>query len=86
MLELAEELGISIYYWNVMDSGKDCVDLLNKLLDQFGSRLHYVLVQNQLREDNFSILEFSGVKDRAVGFECPGYYAKAPSCTGNDQD
>jgi hypothetical protein len=66
VLELAEELGISICYWNVMDSGKDCVDLLSKLLNQFGSRLNYVLVQNQLRDDNFSILEFSGVKDRAL--------------------
>lgn len=66
VLELAEELGISICYWNVMDSGKDCVDLLRKLLDQFGSRLNYVLVQNQIRDDNFNILEFSGVKDRAL--------------------
>lgn len=66
VLELAEEIGISICYWNVMDSGKDCVDLLNKLLDQFGSRLNYVLVQNQLRDDNFNILEFSGIKDRAL--------------------
>jgi hypothetical protein len=66
VLELSEELGISICYWNVMDSGRDCVDLLRKLLDQFGSRLNYVLVQNQLRDDNFNILEFSGVKDRAL--------------------
>ena len=66
VLELAEELGITICYWNVMDSGKDCVDLLKKLLDQFGSRLNYVLVQNQLRDDNFNILEFSGIKDRAL--------------------
>ena len=66
VLELAEELGISICYWNVMDSGKDCVDLLSKLLDQFGSRINYVLVQNQIRDDNFNILEFSGVKDRAL--------------------
>lgn len=66
VLELTEELGISICYWNVMDSGKDCVDLLRKLLDQFGSRLNYVLVQNQIRDDNFNILEFSGVKDRAL--------------------
>jgi hypothetical protein len=66
VLELAEELGISICYWNVMDSGKDCVDLLSKLLNQYGSRLNYVLVQNQIRDDNFNILEFSGVKDRAL--------------------
>jgi hypothetical protein len=66
VLELAEELGISICYWNVMDSGKDSVDLLSKLLDQFGSRLNYVLVQNQLRDEKFNILESSGVKDRAL--------------------
>ena len=53
VLELAGELDISICYWNVMDSGKDSVDLLSKLLDQYGSRLNYVLVQNQLRDDDF---------------------------------
>ncbi len=66
VLELAEELGISICYWNVMDSGKDCVDLLDKLLDQFGNTLNYVLVQNQIRDESFNILESSGVKDRAL--------------------
>jgi hypothetical protein len=66
VLDLANELGISIRYWNVMDSGKDCVDLLGKLLDQYGSKLNYVLVQNQLRDDNFNLLDFSGVKDRAL--------------------
>lgn len=66
VLALAEELGIKLCYWNVMDSGKDSVDLLSKLLDQFGSKLNYVLVQNQLRDDSFNILEYSGVKDRAL--------------------
>jgi hypothetical protein len=66
VLDLATELGISLCYWNVMDSGKDCVDLLSNLLNQYGSRFNYILVQNQLRDDNFNILEFSGVKDRAL--------------------
>jgi len=66
VLELAEEMGISLYYWNVMDSGKDSVDLLAKLLDQYGAKLNYVLVQNQLRGEEFTTLEFSGVKDRAL--------------------
>ncbi|MEI6336903.1 MAG: mobilization protein [Methylococcaceae bacterium] len=69
VLELAEELGISICYWNVMDSGKDCVDLLDKLLDQYGTRLNYILVQNQLRDEHFKILEQSGVKERALAFD-----------------
>ncbi len=69
VLELAKELDIKIYYWNVMDSGKDCVDLLNKLLDQFRTRVNYVLVLNQLRDEQFTILESSGVKERALAFD-----------------
>lgn len=66
VLELAAELGIAIRYWNVMDSGQDCVDLLGKLLDQFGPRIDYVLVQNQLRDDSFDILECSPAKQQAL--------------------
>ncbi len=66
VLDLATELGVKLCYWNVMDSGKDSVDLLKALLDKFGSRLHYVIVLNQLRDDNFSILEKSGEKERAL--------------------
>jgi len=62
VLELADELGIKLCYWNVMDSGKDSVDLLSKLLDQYGTKLHYILVQNQIRDEDFTLLEFSGVK------------------------
>jgi len=69
VLDLAEELGITICYWNVMDSGKDCVDLLDKLLSQFGTQLKYILVQNQVRDEQFNILEHSGVKDRALAFD-----------------
>ena len=57
VLELADEAGFSLHYWHVMDAGKDSVDLLAKLLGQFGDRLRYVLVLNQLRGDDFSILK-----------------------------
>jgi len=66
VLELAQEEGINMVYWNVMDSGKDSVELLSKLLDHYGVKLNYVLVQNQLRDETFKLLEFSGVKDRAL--------------------
>lgn len=65
VLELAEELGIAIRYWNVMDSSKDSVDLLERLLDQFGARLDYVLVRNQLRDSEFTALDNSEVQQRA---------------------
>ena len=42
--------------------------LLARLLDQFGARLRYVLVKNQIRGDDFSQLEKSGEQARAVAF------------------
>lgn len=67
LLELSSELGLALTYWHVMDSGRDSADLLKKLLDTFGSRLNYVLVQNHIRGDHFDILEASGEKQRALG-------------------
>lgn len=66
VLEMAAEQNLTFTYWNVMDSGKDSVDLLKKLLDRFGSRLNYVLVLNQLRGEKFEILEKSGEQQRAL--------------------
>jgi len=66
MLELAQEFGIAVRYWHVMDSGKDSVDLLRRLLDRFGAQLDYVLVLDQLRGDDFDIFETSGEKERAL--------------------
>lgn len=67
VLDLADVSGLAIHYWHVMDSGRDSVDLLKKLLDRFGHRLRYVLVRNQLRGDDFSQLEQSGELERALG-------------------
>jgi len=68
VLDLAELNGMAIHYWHVMDSGRDSVDLLARLLDHFGARLRYVLVKNQIRGDDFSQLEKSGEQARAVAF------------------
>jgi hypothetical protein len=67
VLEAAEELGLTFTYWHVMDSGKDSVDLLKKLLDRFGARLNYVIVLNQLRGDNFDLFNESGERERLMG-------------------
>lgn len=34
VLDLADMSGVAIHYWHVMDSGKDSVDLLKRLLDR----------------------------------------------------
>jgi hypothetical protein len=68
VLETAEELQVSFYYWHVMDSGKDSVDLLKKLLDRFGARLNYVIVLNQLRSETFDIFYASAEREHAREF------------------
>lgn len=65
LLEVAAELDLHIRYWHVMDSGRDSVDLLQRLFDRHEDRLKYVLVLNQLRGEDFSILDSSGQRERA---------------------
>jgi len=69
LLDADAGLGLSIRYWHVMDSGKDSTDLLKKLLDRFRSQLSYVIVLNQVRGEDFTILDRSGEKERALGFD-----------------
>ena len=65
LLDIRDELGLSLTYWHVMDSGRDSADLLVKLLDLFGDRLPLVVVLNEVRGGDFSILESSGALARA---------------------
>ena len=66
VIELAQELGVTLTYWHVMDAGKDSVDLLGKLLDRFGASLQYVLVRNLVRGADFAVLDQSGLQDKAM--------------------
>jgi hypothetical protein len=65
-LDLAKELGIEVRYWHVMDAGRDSIDLLTRLLDRFGDRLSYMVVLNELRGSDFSLLDRSGERQRAA--------------------
>ncbi|MDD5388388.1 MAG: hypothetical protein PHD37_03525 [Gallionellaceae bacterium] len=67
LLDLSGDLGLTLNYWHVMDSGQDSVDLLRQLLDQFGSRLNIIIVLNEVRGDRFDILNASGERARAEG-------------------
>jgi hypothetical protein len=68
VLDLANMSGIALHYWHVMDNGRDSVDLLQRVIERFGQRVHWVLVRNQLRGDDFSLLERSGQLGRALAF------------------
>jgi hypothetical protein len=65
LLDIRDELALSLSYWHVMDSGRDSADLLVKVLDKFGDRLPLVVVLNEVRGDDFTILESSGALARA---------------------
>jgi len=65
LLDIREELGLAVTYWHVMDSGRDSADLLVKVLDQFADRLPLVIVLNEVRGNDFAILESSGALARA---------------------
>ncbi len=67
VVNLADELDMKLHYWHVMDTGRDSVDLLRRLLDRFGTGLQYVLVRNQVRGSDFAALEQSGEQQRAEG-------------------
>ncbi len=67
VLNMASDTGFTLHYWHVMDAGRDSVDLLTRLLDRYGDQLNYVLVRNQLRGDDFGMLERSGQLERAIG-------------------
>jgi len=65
VVNLAQEHGLTLTWWHVMDAGRDSVDLLRQWLDQFGGRIKLVIVLNEVRGDRFEILEASGELARA---------------------
>jgi len=65
VVNLAQEHGLTLTWWHVMDAGRDSIDLLRQWLDQFGGRIKLVIVLNEVRGDRFEILEASGELARA---------------------
>jgi hypothetical protein len=65
LLDLTQQFNIALMYWHVMDNSFDSVELLRRLLDQFGERLKLVLVLNQIRGERFDLLEASCQRTRA---------------------
>jgi CO dehydrogenase nickel-insertion accessory protein CooC1 len=66
VLDVIGDMGVAMSYWHVMDSSRDSVDLLNKVLDRFGNRLKLMVVLNEVRGTEFEILQSTGQLDRAL--------------------
>jgi len=63
--ELAEDLGLNLIYWHVMDDGRDSLDLLHGLIDDYADAVKYVLVRNRGRGRDFSAFDQSPAKRKA---------------------
>lgn len=61
---LAEELGLKLLYWHVMDDGYDSLTLLDTLLDDYSGTLSYVLVRNFGRGRDFGAFNASEARTR----------------------
>jgi len=65
LLPLLAEMQVSVNFWHLADGGKDSVDLLQRLLDTYGSGPNYFVVKNQGRGGDFATLEQSDALARA---------------------
>ncbi len=72
VLDLAEELGIEITFWHVMDDGKDSLKLLKELLGAYPTRrLNAVVVKNLGRGKDFSPLMTPEIQAKLSEREVP---------------
>jgi hypothetical protein len=56
LLPLFRELNVPVNFWHVLDDGRDSTDLLGTLVDTFGDKPNYIVVQNYGRGSDFGML------------------------------
>ncbi|SIS97488.1 hypothetical protein [Neptunomonas antarctica] len=62
VLEMCEEMNISIVYWYVVDDGLDSAHLIDNFLKKYNDVLDFVVVKNEGRGTNFSAIDASLTK------------------------
>jgi len=66
LLALLADMGITVNFWHVADSGQDSTDLLARLIDTYGHGPNYFIVKNEGRGKDFSLLEKSAALREAL--------------------
>lgn len=56
LFSVFKELGVQVNFWHVLDDGRDSTDLLGTLIDTFGDKPNYIVVQNYGRGSDFAML------------------------------
>jgi hypothetical protein len=69
LLDLAQDIGLQLSFWHVMDDGSDSLQLLYKLFNDFGNKVDYVIARNFGRGKDFSHLHEPELSRRLVEHE-----------------
>jgi len=56
LFSVFDELGVQVNFWHVLDDGRDSTDLLGTLVETFGDKPNYIVVQNYGRGSDFALL------------------------------
>ncbi len=64
VIDLLDRLGHPLWYWYVIDDGKDSVRLLEAMLDRLEDHCHIVCVVNRGRGRDFMLFEEAKLADR----------------------
>ena len=65
ILDLARESDVEVVFWHVMDDGRDSISTLGRLVDRYGAKARYVIVENLGRGKEFSLFDRSPVRAAA---------------------
>jgi hypothetical protein len=82
ILDLARESNVEMVFWHVMDDGRDSISTLGRLLERYGSKARFVVVENLGRGKEFSLFDHSAVREAAnaagaATIQLPELYAPA---------
>src|SRR5208283_1594110 len=66
LLSLLAQMGVSVNFWHLADAGKDSVDLLDRLINTYGTGPIYIVVKNEGRGSDFSQLDESPALKKAL--------------------
>ncbi|MBC7703386.1 MAG: mobilization protein [Rhodoferax sp.] len=65
LLSLMAEMGVTVNFWHLTDAGMDSVNLLDRLVNTYGLGPNYIVVKNQGRGTDFSLLDESDALKKA---------------------
>jgi len=66
LLNLKQELGITLTLVFVLGPEKDCVQILTDVVGEFGAQANYLIVKNRSRGRNFEIYETSALRQKLL--------------------